>query len=110
MLKRAFGLLGNVDLAFFQALDKVAGSDVDKLDGVSAIEDRVWHRLANADAGDLRHDVVQAFDVLDIERGIDVDAACSAALRRRDSVWGGGCPAHWCERVRRPGQAAVGGR
>ena len=41
MLKRAFGLLGNVDLALFQALDKVAGRDVDKLDGVSAIEDRV---------------------------------------------------------------------
>ena len=41
MLERALGLLGDVDLALFQALDQVVGSDVDKLDGVGAIEDRV---------------------------------------------------------------------
>ena len=34
----------------------------------------VRHRLAHADAGDLRDHVVQAFDVLDVQRGIDVDA------------------------------------
>ena len=34
----------------------------------------VGHRLAHADAGDLRDDIVQAFDVLDVERGVDVDA------------------------------------
>ena len=75
MLERPLGLLGDVDLALLQALDQVAGRDVDQLDGVGAIEDRVRHRLAHADAGDLRHDIVQAFDVLDIDGGIDVDAA-----------------------------------
>ena len=48
--------------------------------------------LAHADAGDLRHDVVQAFDVLDVERRVDVDALAQAAPRHRDSAWGGGCP------------------
>ena len=32
------------------------------------------HGLPHADAGDLRHHVVQAFDVLDVERRVDVDA------------------------------------
>ena len=32
------------------------------------------HRLAHADAGDARDHVVEAFDVLDVERGVDVDA------------------------------------
>ena len=74
VLERALGLLGDVDLALFQALDQVVGGEVDELDGVGAIEDRVRHGLAHADTGDLRHDVVQAFDVLDVERRVDVDA------------------------------------
>ena len=41
VLKRPLGLLGDVDLAFPQALDQVVGGDVDELDGVGAIEDRV---------------------------------------------------------------------
>ena len=32
------------------------------------------HGLPHADAGDLRHHVVQALDVLDVERRVDVDA------------------------------------
>ena len=32
------------------------------------------HRLAHADAGDARHHIVQALDVLDIQRCIDIDA------------------------------------
>ena len=35
---------------------------------------RVGHGLAHRDAGDLGDDVVQALDVLDVERGVDVDA------------------------------------
>ena len=40
MLERALGLLGDVDLAFFQALDQVVGREIDELDGVGAVEDR----------------------------------------------------------------------
>ena len=74
MLERALGLLRHVDLALLQALDQVVRREVDKLDGVGAVEDRVGYGLAHADAGDLRHDIVQAFDVLDVERRVDVDA------------------------------------
>ncbi len=63
----------DIDLSFFEALDQVLGGYVDQLDGVGSIEDRVRHGLPHADTGDLRHHVVQTFDVLDVERRIDVD-------------------------------------
>ena len=74
VLERALGLLRDVDLSLFQALDQVVGGEVDELDGVGAIEDRVRYGLPHADTGDLRHHVVQALDVLNVERGVDVDA------------------------------------
>ena len=75
MLERALGLLGDVDLAFLEPLDQVVGRQIDQLDGVGAVEHGVRHRLAHAHMRDLRDDVVEAFDVLDIDRGVDVDAA-----------------------------------
>ena len=74
VLERPLGLLGNVDLAFPKALDEVVGRQVDELDGIGAVEDGVGHRLAHAHARNLRHDIVQALDVLDVDGGIDVDA------------------------------------
>ena len=38
------------------------------------------HGLAHANARDLRDDVVQAFDVLNVERGVDVDAVAQQLL------------------------------
>ena len=70
----------------------------------------VGHRLAHAHLRDLRDDVVQALDVLDVDGRVDVDAAARAAPRRRDSAWGGGCPARWCGRARRPARAAGAAR
>ena len=75
MLQRALGLLGNVDLAFLEALDEVVRGEVHKLDRVRAVEHLIGDGLAHTHAGDLRDDVVQAFDVLDVDRGVDVDAA-----------------------------------
>ena len=43
------------------------------MDLVRALEDRVGDRLAHLDVGDLRDDVVQALDVLDVERRVHVD-------------------------------------
>ena len=71
---RALGLVRHIDLAVLQPLDQVVGRQVDQLDVVGPVDDRVRHRLAHADAGDPGDDVVQAFDVLDVERGVDVDA------------------------------------
>ena len=74
MLQRALGLLGNIDLALLQPLDQVVGREVDQLDGVGAVEHLVRHGLAHPHMRDLRDHVVEAFDVLDVDGGIDVDA------------------------------------
>ena len=44
------------------------------------VEHRVRHRLPDADAGDAADDVVQAFEVLDVERRVDVDARVEQLL------------------------------
>ena len=80
MLKRALGLLGDVDLAFLQALNQIVGRKVDELDGVGAIEDRIRHGFADADPSDLRHHIVEALDVLDVQGRIDVDAVAQQLL------------------------------
>ena len=67
VLQRPLGLLGDVDLAFLEALDQIVGRQIDQLDGVGAIENRIRNGLAHADVGDLRDDVVQALDVLDVD-------------------------------------------
>ncbi len=74
VVERALGLLGDVNLAFLEPLDQLLGRQVDDLDVVGLVEHQIRHRLAHADARDLRHDVVQALDMLDVERGVDVDA------------------------------------
>ena len=72
--ERPAGLLGQIDLAVGEALDQVVRRDVDDLDVVGRIEHRVGHDLAYADAGDAGDDVVEAFDMLDVERRQHVDA------------------------------------
>ena len=64
----------NVDLAFLEALDQIVGREIDQLDGVGAVEHGVRHRLAHAHMRDLGDHVIEAFDVLDIDRRVDVDA------------------------------------
>ena len=70
----ALGGLGHIDLALVQSLDQVLGRDVDHLDIVGPLQDRIRHGLPHADAGDLRHHVVQALDMLNVHRGEHVDA------------------------------------
>ena len=74
------GLGGDVDLALAQPLEQLARRQVDQLDRVGLVEDRVGHRLADLDAGDLGDDVVEALEVLDVERGVDVDAGVEQLL------------------------------
>ena len=71
---------GNVDLPFLEPLDQIVGSQIDELDGVGAVEDRVRHGLAYPDMRDLRDDVVEALDVLNIDGGVDVDTAVKQFL------------------------------
>jgi len=73
MLERPLGLLRDIDLPLFQPLDKLIGCEIDDLDIIGLVEEGVWHRLAHADARDLGYDIIQAFDMLDVERGVDID-------------------------------------
>ena len=70
----ALGLLRHIDLAFVQPLDQVVGRDIDDLDIIGVIEDAVGHGLAHADARDPRDHVVEAVDVLDVQRRVHIDA------------------------------------
>ena len=73
MSKRPLRLARDIDLTFLQSLDQILWREVEHLDVVRAIDDRVRHRLAHPDAGDLGDDVVQTFHMLDIQRRVDVD-------------------------------------
>ena len=64
----------HVDLSLGQALQQLLGREVDELHLVGGVEEAVGHRLAHLDPGDAMDEVVEALDVLDVERGVDVDA------------------------------------
>ncbi len=67
------GLLGQIHLALLQALDQFAWRQVHQHDVAQAVEHGIGHGLGHAHAGDAQHDVVEAFQVLDVDRGVDVD-------------------------------------
>ena len=74
VVHRARGGVLDVDLAFGQPLEQFVGRQIDQHDLVGVFEHRVGHRLAHPHARDLLDDVVEAFEVLDVERGPDIDA------------------------------------
>ncbi|MNT13883.1 hypothetical protein D3C72_1488650 [compost metagenome] len=67
-------LLGQVDLALFQPAQQFIGRQVDQHDLAGAVEDRVGHGLPHADAGDAADGLVEALEVLHVDRGPHVDA------------------------------------
>ena len=73
VVERPAGGLGHVDLALVQPLAQLVRREVDQLD-LGLVEHAVGHGLAHPDMGDLRHHVVQALDMLDVDGGPDVDA------------------------------------
>ena len=72
--------VGNVDLAGREPCNQVVGRQVDQFHLVRLLEDPVGHGLALAHAGDLRDDVVQALEMLDVDGGPDVDAGIEQFL------------------------------
>ncbi len=82
-----FGLLRHIDLAVPQALDQIVWCQVDDLDVVGLVDDRIWHRLAHADTGDAGDHIVQAFDVLHIERCVDIDTGGDQFLDIHVAFW-----------------------
>ena len=73
--RRALDLFRNVDLAGLEPREQIVGRNIDQHHFVGIVEERVRNRLPDGDAGDAADDVVQAFEVLDVERREDVDAA-----------------------------------
>ena len=76
----AADLLRDVDLAGLEAREQIVGRQIDQLDFIRFVEDAVRDRLALPHAGDLRDQVVEALEVLDVDRGPDVDALLEQLL------------------------------
>ena len=73
-------LLGHVDLAGLEPREQIVGRQVDQLDFVGLVEDAIRDRLALAHAGDLRDQVVETLEVLDVDRRPDIDALLEQLL------------------------------
>ncbi|MNX70688.1 hypothetical protein D3C86_1019590 [compost metagenome] len=67
-------LLGQVDLALAQAAQQFVGGQVHQHDVVGIVEHGIGHGLPDPHAGDAAHGLVQALQVLHVDRGPDVDA------------------------------------
>ncbi len=79
-LQRLPRLLGQVHLALLQAFDQFARRQIDQHDVAQPVEQRIGHGLADADAGDAVDHVVEAFQVLDVDRAVDIDAGVEQFL------------------------------
>ena len=93
----ALGLVRHIDLAVLQPLDQIVRSQVDQLNIVGLVDYRIRHRLAHPDARNPGDDVVQALDMLDVERGVDVDTGSDEFLDIHVTF---GMPAAWCVGMR----------
>ncbi|MNM67889.1 hypothetical protein D3C81_794330 [compost metagenome] len=67
-------LLRHVHLAFAQALQQFTGRQVDQHQFEGFLQHPVRQGFAHLYAGDIADLVVEAFQVLDVDRGVDVDA------------------------------------
>ena len=74
MFDGALGLAGDIDFAFVQALAQIIRRKVDQHHLVCGIEERIGHGLAHLNAGDAADHVVQAFEVLNVNRRENINA------------------------------------
>ena len=77
---RTLGLRRQVDLARLQAPDQLVRRRVHQHDLVRAIEERIGQGLLYPDARDAADGVVQALEMLDIERRVHIDAGVQQFL------------------------------
>src|SRR5207248_1929182 len=74
VVERLFDLLNAVNLALPQASAQCVDRDVDVDNFVRAAQEAIRNRLLDAHARDARHDIVQRFEVLDVDGGDDGNA------------------------------------
>ncbi len=80
ILSRPLGLLRQIDLAGLQPGQQFLGRQVDQDHLVGAVEETVRHRFGDRDPGDARDHVVQRFQMLDVQRGKDIDSGLQQLL------------------------------
>ena len=80
MFDGAFGLAGNIHLAFVQALAQIVRRQVNQYDFIGRIKKRIGDGFPHLDTGYAAHHVVQAFQMLNIHRGEDVNACLKQLL------------------------------
>ena len=73
MCQRPRGIVREVDLPGPHPRHEFVRREIHDFDIIRRVEHRIRNGLAHTDPGDLRHHVVQALDVLDIERCEDID-------------------------------------
>ncbi len=74
------GLFGEIDLAVLEALQQVVGRQIDQHHFIGPLEDAVGQGFAHLHAGDAADDVAHALEVLDVQRGVEVDAGVQQFL------------------------------
>ncbi len=80
ILDRALRLRRHVNLALAQPQQQLVGRQVHDGHFIGMVEDAVRNGFPDLDAGDAGDHVVQAFQVLDVDRGIDADAGIEQFL------------------------------
>ena len=80
ILRRALGLLRQIDLARLEPRRQLVGRDIDQNDLIGCVQHGVGHGLVDADAGDGAHRAVQAFQVLHVEGRPNVNASIEQLL------------------------------
>ena len=108
--QRLFDLLRLVDLALAQPAVQLLDGHVDVDDLVGAIEERVGHGLAHADAGDAADGVVQRLEVLDVDRRHHADAGVEQLQHVLIALLVPAARRRWCARARRRRRAPASAR
>src|SRR4051812_34865527 len=70
----------DVNFALLHPSNEVLWREIDQLDLVGLVEDRIRYGLSHSDTGDLSYDVVQALDMLDVERRPNREAGSNEVL------------------------------
>lgn len=78
--ERRVDLRGRIDVAVRHPAAQPFGRHVHQLDLMGSADDLIGHRLVLRHPGDLLDDVVEGFEVLDVERADDIDPCCEQLL------------------------------
>ena len=82
MLRRGLRAFAKIDFSLGEPPEQLIGRKIDENNFVGLIENSVWHRLAHTDLADFLDNVIEAFEMLDIDGGPDVEARRQPKAKR----------------------------